>query len=104
LDEAVKISEQTIEEFGWKLLEKTDPQIYERYTEFDTGNGQQVLLFVQLKGRPKLNIYLRQGDKGTLDVEVRYLNASSLFFKKFYKYRNDKIANRFLKRLEERLD
>jgi hypothetical protein len=103
-DETLKVAEQTLEEFGWKLLEKTDPQVFERYTEFDTGSGAQSLLFVQLKGGAKFNVFIRQADKGAVDVEVRFLKASSLFFKKFYQYHNDKLANRYLKRLEERLD
>jgi len=99
---------QTLKEFGWAVEQEADPGTFDRAMESVAGQGEQVLLFTRVRQTSffigsryaRMNIYLRVlSDKAT-EVEIRYLNITTVPFKHFHDYTNDASIERLFKHIE----
>jgi len=99
-------------DLGWKIEKETDPALYERGRQLHDTSRKQTLIFTDINQLSffagsryaKLNVFLRvTADKAT-EVEVRYLKVTSVMFKTFYNYKNDRLAEHIFNRIEEELD
>ena len=99
-------------DLGWRIEQETDPALYERGRQSQDMSRQQTLIFTDINQLSffagsryaRLNVFLHvTADKAT-EVEVRYLKVTSVMFKTFYNYKNDRLAERIFKRIEKELD
>ncbi len=110
-DDVFKAVIKTSEEFGWTVTNTVDPAIYERSLATKTKEDLQALFFVDVKkpssflrrGYARANIFLRAGAGNVVELEVRYLKVSTVYVKTTFKYRNDKLINRFMKDVEGKI-
>ncbi len=110
-DRNLKAVTETLEKFGWTIAKTTHPSEYERGTTIES-SARQILLFTEIRQTSlfigtrytRLNVYLRETQDKTTEVEIRYLTANSFFFKTFYHYKNNKAAERIFKHIQELLD
>jgi hypothetical protein len=91
---------------GWKVQSEGDPTVYERAQEGSA--AQDVLIFTNVKQHSMLlyssythlNVYVHAIAEGA-QVEVRFQKVTPLLFKQFYRTRNDKLAERLLRDIEQ---
>jgi len=96
---------------GWTITKESDPAVYEKGKELDAPNAKQTLVFARtveksLIGTGKyaqLNVYLRTVDEINTEIEVRYLVVNSAVVKSFYDYRNDKLVNNLIEKINQQL-
>ncbi len=106
-DEVLAATVQTIGEMDWKIVQETDPAIFERNKDINQPRVRQILIFTD--SRPmafvlgtrytRMNIYLQSTTDNTTDVELRYLRVTSVSLKNFQNYRNDGFAQRIFSRI-----
>ena len=103
-DRVVAAVESGLDHCGWVIDERVDPDVYERTAEVDKNSREKILIFTQrhqgfaglgLRNQ-RVNIYIRTLADASIKVEVRYLTATSIPFKTFYNYRQDKRAQSLL--------
>ena len=110
-EKVLKITVQTLDDFGWKVGETTKPSIYER-TEMDQRENKQVLLFTRTRETSfflgsrfaKMNVYVRSGDENVSEVEIRVITVNSIGFKKFTSYKKDSAIKRIFEDIQRRLN
>lgn len=110
-DRVVEVVEQGLNNFGWTIDEKVDPDVYERTAEVSTNSREKILIFTERRQsfaglgfkNQRINVYIRTLADASVEVEVRYLKATSIPFKTFYSYRQDKSAQNFLNWVEKKL-
>jgi len=99
-------------DLGWRIEKEADPALYERGRHFQDASHQQTLIFTDINQFSffagsrfsRLNVFLHvTADKAT-EVEVRYLKVTSIMFKAFYNYKNDRLADRIFERIEKELN
>lgn len=104
-----KAAVQTLMDLGWEVSRTGDPSVFE---ESQIKEGRQTLIFTEVRQTAlffatryaRMNIYLRAGTGNTTDAELRYLTMTSLPFKGFNNYRNDRFAQKFFAHLEALLE
>lgn len=107
-DKVLEATQQALKESGWEVAKTTDPSIFERNKTPVDPHSRGALLFTEIRQTSlflgsryaRMNIYLSAGPDNTTDVEVRYLTVTSVPFKSFYNYRNDRFVQKLLTRLE----
>ena len=107
----VAATKKAFESAGWSVLEEADPAVYERAWQINDPNTRHVLIMTKYKrsnygvssSNVVLNAYIRSGVNNATEVELRYLKVSTISYKTFYKYRNDKLINRLYKAIETNL-
>lgn len=95
----------------WTITKEADPTVYEKGKELDVSNAKQTLIFARtveksLVGTGKyaqLNVYLRTVDEINTEIEIRYLVVNSALVKEFYDYRNDKLINNLIEKINQQL-
>ena len=105
--EAVK---KSLNDFGWQVEGTADPVVYEQGRVAEPGS-QNILLFTQVRQSSKmlwtsyvrLNVIISSKNKVS-DVELRYAKINSFTFKKFKKFRNDKLSKKIHQRISEYLN
>lgn len=110
-DKVREVTIQTFEDFGWAVEKESKPALFERERESGNG-GKQTLLFSKIRQTSffvgsrysRLNVYLREMASNKTEVEIRYLTVTSVLFKSFYGYKNDRSIERIFRRIEEKLD
>lgn len=110
-DQVYEAMQDVLNDFGWSIANKVNPQDYEQDKTLDNVDGQQVLIFTQPRQNKltlgfqdmRVNVYLREGKGNSTEVEVRYQASTTLRFKHFYDYKNDDLIDRMFQSLEERL-
>jgi len=89
-----------------------DPAIFERERESQDSSRQQTLIFTDIHQFPffvgsrytRLNVFLLiTADKAT-EVEIRYVKVTSIPFKTFTNFKNDRLTARIFKRIEKNLN
>jgi len=109
-----KVKEATVEaldHFGWTVGKMSDPALFERERATEDGDGQQSLIFTEIREisfflgtrYSRINVYLRKMSDGAMEVEIRCLKVTSVMFKELYGYKNDRAAERIFQRIEESL-
>jgi len=109
-DEVHEATVASLEELGWAVEGEANPGLYERGRAAQDSRRQTLIFtgirqlpFVVGSGYSKLNVLLNvTADKATA-VEIRYLKVTTLPLKTLRDYKNDKLANRLLKLIEDRL-
>ena len=109
-DKARDATAQTFEEFGWMVEKESNPSLFEREKVGEEGKRQTLILtevrqsYFFLGSRySRVNAYLREiADKET-EIEIRYLRVTSILFKSFYHYTNDKMVERIFNHIEQKL-
>ena len=102
---AVSSTITALEDLGWIIEHKVDPAVYEQGS-IESAEEQRVLLLTQIRQTPmflgtryaKLNVYIKSL-KGVSEIEIRYLTVTSVFFKTFQTYQNDKAVERIFRRI-----
>jgi len=108
-DEAVASVTKSLEELGWKVEAQVDPSVYESDKTLDPdqkhtlifSDTRQTRFFVGSR-YARLNIYMSSAQDST-EIEIRYMTVTSIPFKTFYNYKNDKTVERIFKHLQEKL-
>ncbi len=102
----------SLNSFGWVVEKQVDPSIYERTAFVESDTVKQTLIFAKPKKRmlslgkenDRVNIVLRTVQDSSIEIEIRYMSVTSIPFKKFYNYQNDKIAQKLFKDIEQRIN
>lgn len=110
-DETLQAAKETFKDFGWAIARETQPSEYER-SAADREGSRQILLLTEIRQTSlfigtrylRLNVYLRETQDKTTEMEIRYLAVNAFFFKTFYHYKNDKLAERIFKHIQALLD
>ncbi len=110
-NETLDAAKATFKEFGWTIARETHPSEYERGAG-GTEASRQVLLLTEIRQTSlfigtrymRLNIYLRETQDKTTEMEIRYLTVNAFFFKTFYHYKNDKLAQRIFTHIQKSFD
>ena len=108
---ALKVTVNTLNDFGWEVGEITKPSVFERTKESEDEN-RQVLLFTKIRKTSmflgsrfaKMNIYVRSGSDNITEVEIRCITVNSVVFNKFTSYKKDRAVERIFEHIQERLD
>ena len=95
----------------WKIVKEVDPTVYEKGKELDSPNAKQTLIFAQTFKKSwvgtgkfaQINIYLRTVDEFNTEIEVRYLVVKNAFVTSFYDYRNDKLVDNLIDKINQQL-
>ncbi len=103
--------ETVLSDLGWKVKDKADPGVFQQSKTIEGAAVKQILLFTEIRQTSlfiattysRVNIYLRELEPNSTEVEIRYVVVTSTPIKTFYNYRKDFLANRFFKQLEEKL-
>ena len=111
-DQVLKAATQTFQDMGWAIAKTTHPSEYERDKGLEGTPSQQILLFTGIRQTSlfigtrytRLNVYLRETQDKTTEVEIRYLTVNAFFFKTFYHYKNNKAVERIFKHIQELLE
>ena len=111
-DDVLKAASQTLTALGWEVDGTSDPSVFERQRAVADPLEKQVLLFSKLRQTPlfigsryaRLNLYLQSSPDNTTEVEIRTLTVTTLIFKKFTLYRDDRVAEILFREIEERLN
>ena len=107
----VEAAKKALDKFGWSVTEEPDPGIYEHRWEMNDPNVHHILLFTKYKEsyyglgtkNVVLNAYIRAGVNEATEVELRYLKVSTVSYKSFYDYKNDKLIEQIFKEIEKNL-
>jgi len=102
---------KSLEESGWTIEQRTDPEIYERRKGDAIHKGKQLLLITGIRKLPifiasryaRLNVYVTSEGDDSTEVEIRYVGVKSLIFKNFYDFTHEDIVERVLRRIENNL-
>ena len=108
-DEAVSAVKAALHESHWTVMDEVDPTIYERTKA--TSENQEVLIFTKTKSSfflfgnryKRINVYVVTTPPNQTEIEVRYQKITSLPFKKFYAYKNDRLTGKILRSIEKHL-
>ena len=109
-DQTYATTKKVLQELDWKIAGASDPDIYEQSLGKPSAPSQQILIFTEIKHTPlflgtryaKMNLLLKAQPE-TTQVEIRYVTVTSIPFKTFESYKNDKAVNKIFQRLEEDL-
>lgn len=104
-------TKDVLDSTGWVVLTTTDPSVFERTKDIGGPEYKQILLISDVRQTAffvgsryaRVNVYIRSSNADYTEIEVRYVTVSSMFFKNFYKYRNDAEVNRIFRHIEEKL-
>ena len=112
--EAVKqVAKAALEDLGWAIEKETDPRLFEHGNSTNADEAhEQVLFFSNIRKskvslgirNTRLNIYLRQVAEHETEVEIRYLAFTTLSFKSFYDYRNDRLVQKIFDSIQNHLN
>lgn len=103
---------KALNDLGWAIEAESDPALFERERESQDSSRQQTLIFTNIHQFPffvgsryaRLNVFLQiTADKAT-EVEIRYIKVTSLLFKTFNNYKNDRLMDHLFKRIEKNLN
>ena len=102
---------RTLEDKGWTIEERADPEVYEMRVGEEVHQGKEILLITAIQKLPvfvasqyaRLNVYVTAGVEDTTEVEVRYITIKSVTFKSFYDYSHDKKVQRLFEKIEENI-
>ena len=97
---------------GWKIAEEADPALLERRHESQDASRPKTVIFTQIRqlsffvgsGYSRLNVFLNVAVDKATEVEIRYVKVTTVGPKTLNNFKNDKLVNRLLKRIEENLD
>ena len=97
---------------GWKIAEESDPALFERRHESEDTSRSKTVIFTQIRqlsffvgsGYSRLNVFLNVTVDKATEVEIRYVKVTTIGPKTFNNFKNDKLVNRLLKRIEENLE
>lgn len=100
---------QTFEELGWRIGRESEPALFERQRE---SGRRQTLLFTEIRQTSlfvasryaRINAYVAATADNETEVEIRYLTVTSMPFKRFDGYRNDRAVKRIFKHMEKTLN
>jgi hypothetical protein len=104
-------TKKVLEDEGWKITKNVDPATYEKVREIDYPGAKQTLIFAQTVHKSwvgtgkyaQMNIYLRTVDEANTEIEIRYLVVKDAFIKSFYQYRNDKLVDNLIEKINQQL-
>ena len=101
---------KTFEESGWTIEKELEPALFERERGLESGK-KQTLIFTGIRqisfflgsrfGR--VNAYIHEVADNETEVEIRYLTVTSIMFKEFYGYKNDRAVKNIFVKIEENL-
>ncbi len=102
---------KALDDLGWTVENESDPALFERGRESKDSNRQQTLIFTNIRQflffvgskYDRLNVLLHVTAEKATEVEIRYLKVTSLPFKTFNNYKNDRLVKRLFKCIEENL-
>ena len=109
-EDVVAAVKEVLKDEGWTIAKETHPALYERNATFDENDKEHVLIFTETKQSSRLiyssftrmNVYINRTQEG-MELDVRYGKVTDLYIKKFHRYRNDKMAERLLNLIEQKL-
>jgi len=109
-NDAYNATDQAIKDLGWKILEVTNPTIYEQEKSSVSESAKSILILTETRQTPlflssrymTLNVFLREQDNGT-EIEIRYGSSMFVLIKNVKSYRNDLVVNKIFNRIEELL-
>lgn len=105
------VTKKVLEIEGWKIVKEADPTVYEKGRELDVPGAKQTLIFAQTFKKSwvgtgkfaQINVYLRTIDELNTEIEIRYLVVNNAFVTNFYGYRNDKLIDAFIEKINQQL-
>lgn len=100
----------TLDEEGWPIAKEVDPNLYERNPLQKSGDQDNILLFSKIKRAQRfvyvkathLNVYVIPIDGG-VEVDLRYGSVTDFRLWKKRSYRNERLVNKILDRVEQKL-
>ncbi|MCA9407080.1 MAG: hypothetical protein H6755_04840 [Candidatus Omnitrophica bacterium] len=100
-----------LSEIGWSIESTADPTVFERNKLLNETEGEQILIFSKVrqgwfilgKKYSRVNVYLRAGKNNTAEVELRYIRMTSVPFKIFEKFENDRFAKKLFSLIDKKL-
>jgi hypothetical protein len=109
-DEVLAAVKGVLKEERWSIVKETHPALYERNATYDEQDKEHALIFTGVKQHSRLlyssfnhlNVYINRMAEG-MELDVRYEGVTDLFIKKIHHYRNDRLADRFLNLVEQKL-
>ncbi|HBR14706.1 MAG TPA: hypothetical protein DD723_04065 [Candidatus Omnitrophica bacterium] len=109
--DVLKATTEALEEAGWKVVNTSDPSVFEGNKASDDPQVKQLLLFTDIRQTSlffatryaRINAYVLSGGNQTTELELRYITVTSVLFKKFYSYKKDRFVEHLLKTIEKKL-
>jgi hypothetical protein len=109
-EEVLSAVKEALKEEGWAISKETHPALYERNATYTEEDKDHALIFTETKQSSRLlysnfsrlNIYVSRTKEG-MEIDLRYGKVTDLYLKKIHRYRNDKLAERFLNLVEQKL-
>ncbi len=109
-EEVLSAVKDVLQEEGWTISKETQPALYERNATYTEEDKEHALIFTETKQSSRLlysnfshlNVYINRTNEG-MELDVRYGKITDIYFKKIHRYRNDKLAERFLNLVEQKL-
>ncbi len=111
-DKVLKATKETLQDFGWKIVEEADPSAFEVAKKSDNPQSQHVLLFTGIRQTSlflgsryaRLNIYVEAINDTTTGLDLRYVTVNSIPFKSFTSYQNNRAVERIFAHIEKKLE
>ena len=100
---------KALEHSGWVVTNKYDPAVFEQNKELNFSGAKQLMLSTNVRQTPfifgtrygRVNAYIRTIDEKSTEVEMRYVTVTSIPFKNFNSYRNDRAIKHILDSIEK---
>jgi len=110
-DSTLEATKLALKDLGWEIEKEVDPSLYERAWQIDDPAIKHTLILTKYSTSNYfvssqnivLNAYVRSNLDATTDVELRYLNVSTISYKNFFKFRNDDLIEKIYTKIEENL-
>ena len=111
-DQVYDATTKALDDLGWVIEAESDPALFERERESQGSSRQQILIFTDIHQFPffvgskysRLNVFLQITADKAIEVEIRYIKVTSLLFKTFSNYKNDRLTDRLFKHIEKNLN
>ncbi|MFA5060478.1 MAG: hypothetical protein WC676_07625 [Candidatus Omnitrophota bacterium] len=111
-DDTLAATTKALENLGWRISETTHPSVFEHGPDTQESGPRQVLIFTEVRQTPlilssrymSLNVYLKQADGNSTDVEIRYVSVMPVLFKSVQNYKNDSVVYKIFDQISELLE
>lgn len=102
---------KTFEASGWTIEKESEPALFERERDLE-GGDEQTLIFTDVRQISffvgsryiRVNAYVHGIANNETEVEIRYLTVTSIMFKEFYGYKNDRAVEHIFSKIEKNLN
>lgn len=100
-----------LDETGWLVEHESEPSLYERDKGI-YGEREQILIFSRIRqmsfflgtNYARVNAYIREVADKECELELRYMKVTTVVFKDFQGYKNDRAVESIFRAIEAQLN